>query len=432
MSEALNTWREDARGATPHRANPLDRFFRWVFTHPIHVDVTVFGFLTAVTASVTTVWMVQELLSGNFPVPTGGFSILMFACGMFLRYRPGPTTVVVAILALLHVITSSVIVVGDVMIFHAMYVATVHGSERTARFALIAGLFGSTLLATYAGYDIALLPESGFSQDDFVLYTAAFSLAGGAVVLALVFIARYQRIKLRTMTMALEAREREVLNREQQAALAVAAERTRIAREMHDVVAHSLSVIIAQADGGRYVARANPEQVSSVLDTISDTGRQALADMRNLLGVLRDDAPHAPRSPQPLLAEIDTLAETMRGAGLHVTIDRTGHLDQLSSSVQIALYRIMQEALTNTLKHAGRGASVDVSLRTGADGTHLRIVDDGRGTSSEYGGAGHGLINMRQRVDMLSGQLHASPTPTGGFAVDAFIPVQSPHEGPHS
>ncbi|WP_087930513.1 sensor histidine kinase [Streptomyces albireticuli] len=220
--------------------------------------------------------------------------------------------------------------------------------------------------------------------------------------------------------------------REQQAKMAVTAERARIARELHDVVAHNVSVMVVQADGAAYVLDASPEQAKQALETISGTGRQALAEMRRLLGVLRTEegAEGGEYVPQPDVEQIGDLVEEVRGAGLPVDFQVEGAPRPLPSGVELTAYRIVQEALTNTRKHGGPDAGASVRLTFFDDGLGLLVEDDGRGAQHELyesGGAdgmGHGLIGMRERVGMVGGTLDAGPRPGGGFRISVLLPIK--------
>ncbi|MET9295351.1 sensor histidine kinase [Streptomyces sp. NPDC003077] len=220
--------------------------------------------------------------------------------------------------------------------------------------------------------------------------------------------------------------------RETQSQIAVAAERARIARELHDVVAHNVSVMVVQADGAAYVLDSSPEQAKQALETISGTGRQALAEMRRLLGVLRTG--EQPESgeyvPQPGVEQLADLIDQVRGAGLPVDFRVEGEPRPLPSSVELTAYRIVQEALTNTRKHGGPDVGATVRLTYREDELDLLVEDDGRGAQQELyesGGAdglGHGLIGMRERVGMVGGILKAGPRQGGGFRISAVLPLK--------
>ncbi|MGW3206255.1 sensor histidine kinase [Streptomyces sp. NPDC001135] len=223
--------------------------------------------------------------------------------------------------------------------------------------------------------------------------------------------------------------------REAQSKVAVAAERARIARELHDVVAHNVSVMVVQADGAAYVLDTAPDQAKKALETISSTGRQALAEMRRLLGVLRtgEHQESGEYVPQPDVEQIDDLIEQCRRSGLPVDFKIEGTPRALPSGVELTAYRIVQEALTNTRKHGGPNAGASVRLVYFDDGLGLLVEDDGKGAPHELyeeGGAdgqGHGLIGMRERVGMVGGTLDAGPRPGGGFRISALLPLKPAH-----
>jgi signal transduction histidine kinase len=216
------------------------------------------------------------------------------------------------------------------------------------------------------------------------------------------------------------------------------AERARIARELHDVIAHNVSVMVVQADGASYTLAADPDRAREALAAISATGRQALAEMRRLLGVLRreDEPANTARAPQPGIGELGELLDQARTAGLPVSFSVEGVPRPLPDGAALAAYRIVQESLTNTRKHAGPVASASVVLRYTSDALMLAISDDGRGglagpavPSSALPGApvgsaaaGHGLTGMRERVAMYGGSVAAGPRPGGGFEVTATLP----------
>jgi signal transduction histidine kinase len=203
---------------------------------------------------------------------------------------------------------------------------------------------------------------------------------------------------------------------------AAADERGRLAREVHDVVAHSLSVIVVQAGAGRRVAADAPAEVRDVLSSIERTGREALGEIRRLLGVLRSGDDGHPRAPQSGLADLPALIERFRALGLHVEADLDGGRD-LPATVDLSAYRIVQEALTNCLRHA-RGAPARVVVRREAAAL---LVEVGNGPGGSAGvaqpGAGHGLTGMRERVAVYGGELEAGPLPGGGWRVRARLPV---------
>jgi signal transduction histidine kinase len=209
--------------------------------------------------------------------------------------------------------------------------------------------------------------------------------------------------------------------RDAQSKVAAAAERARIARELHDVIAHHVSVMVVQADGAAYALRSAPETTETALHAISRTGRQALNEMRNLLGVLRTDGDRAQLAPVPGLGELRELLDQARAAGLAVTYTLSGTPRDLPEGAELAAYRVVQESLTNTRKHAGLAASAAVTLRYEAAGLTVEVTDDGL-ASSAPGSAGHGLAGMRERIEMYGGTVQAGPLEGGGFGVVARLP----------
>ena len=207
---------------------------------------------------------------------------------------------------------------------------------------------------------------------------------------------------------------------EREVELAARDERSRIAREMHDVVAHGLSVIVVQADGARYAAVKDPHVAVDTLETISTTGRGALTEMRRLLGLLRDGDTGV--APQPSLGDVRHLVDEARSAGTRVEADLPETMPDVSDGVGLAAYRIVQEALTNVRKHAGPAATVHVRVAVGRE-VEVEVRDDGRGAAAESDGHGLGLVGMRERASVHGGTLGAGPAPGGGFAVSARLPV---------
>lgn len=212
-------------------------------------------------------------------------------------------------------------------------------------------------------------------------------------------------------------RERDVAARE-----AVVEERARIARELHDVIAHNVSMMVLQAGAERRVLNGGAGSTREVLQTIEQVGRSALTEMRRLLGMLRSDAAESLR-PQPGLEDLPALAAQVREAGLPVELRIEGEPRSLPAGIELSAFRIVQEALTNTIKHAGQ-ARAQVSVRYRADMLELEIVDDGRGTAGGAAGKGHGLVGMRERVALYGGHLAVGHHPAGGFAVRARLPTR--------
>ncbi len=280
-----------------------------------------------------------------------------------------------------------------------IYNAAAHTSGRRAR---MAGALTAAL-----GVTVLLTDPDGVYLSGVIFFTLLFGapwLAGYVV----------QRRRLG------EARMR----RERDAAeAAIVEERARIARELHDVVAHAISVIVLQARGGRRLLDTEPDETRSALDTIERTGQQALVEMRRLVGLLRESDEALALAPQPSLARLDDLVDQVRAAGLPVELTIEGDPVELPPGIDLSAYRIVQEALTNALKHAGP-AQARVSLRYRPDGLDVEVADDGAGTANGDG-SGHGLVGIRERVSVYGGELDAGPRADGGYAVRARLPYAS-------
>jgi signal transduction histidine kinase len=216
--------------------------------------------------------------------------------------------------------------------------------------------------------------------------------------------------------------ERLASERDARARLAVLNERARVARELHDSVAHAISVMVLQAGAADQVLDTAPERACDALRSVQDVGREALDQLAQLLGLLDSADGRPARAPHPGLADLERLLNTVRQAGLPVRLRTLGEPEPLPAAVDGAGYRVIQEALTNALKHSG-GAPTEVTVRYGVDGVGLEIVDRGSRSGTSRMPAGHGLAGMRERIERHGGQLHAGPTAgASGFAVSAFIP----------
>ena len=211
--------------------------------------------------------------------------------------------------------------------------------------------------------------------------------------------------------------------RESEARRAVSEERNRIARELHDVVAHSMSVMVVQAGAARRVLQTNPGQAAEAMTAIEETGRESLHEMRRVLGVLRSDNTEAELAPAPGLDDFDRLIRQCEEAGLPVELEVAGDVRKLAPGLELSAYRIIQESLTNSLKHAGQ-ARATVNLDYRPDALVVAVTDDGHGASAPRG-TGQGLVGMRERVEAYGGELVAGPRGGGGFRVRATFPLQA-------
>ena len=318
--------------------------------------------------------------------------------------------------------------------FLVVFLVTVRGAVWLRRVTLGAALGGAVALGALIATRIS--PRNLRLGEAVVASTLAAAIALTAWALGLLRRARKGTAEsLRDKAARLER------ERDSQAQIAAAAERARIAREMHDIVAHSLSVMIAQADGGRYAAAGEDSKEGAAaaarsLEVIADTGRAALADMRRLLGVLRTDEDEAPTSPiapvdaGPDDADLAALVETARASGMRVALTRLGEPRRLPPGMGLTLHRVAQEALTNVRKHAGADATVSVAIRWSATSVVLEVTDDGYGAAAGEGDdPGFGVTGMRERVAMFAGTLDAGPQPGGGWKVRCHLPLPATSNG---
>ena len=298
------------------------------------------------------------------------------------------------------------IAIGGVV---GMYSVAAWGGRRAA---LVAGGVAAVVVAV-----VMTLPRADADVVDAAF--VSLSLAGAWVLGDRARVQRALAAELQERAGRLER------DRAEDARRAVASERARIARELHDVVAHHVSMMVVQAEAGPVAVEGDPARAAGAFEAIAATGRQALVEMRRLLGVLRGDGDQAPSlAPQPGLADVGSLVEQVGRAGLRVELVVEGAQVPLPAGVELSAYRIVQEALTNAVKHAGPGRA-RVLVRYGEDDLRLRVVDEGRADEPgpPGGRAGVGLVGMRERVHLFGGELHAGPGPDGGFTVDARLPI---------
>jgi signal transduction histidine kinase len=293
----------------------------------------------------------------------------------------------------------------------ALYSLAMHGSLRVLGWA--AALTAAEL--TLAVWLLAPVKHP-FLGLFFLLGTATAAIAIGLTL-------RIRRLFLA----ALEDRATRLeIEHDQRVRLTTAAERTRIAREMHDIIGHNLSVMVTVADGTATLATNRGESTADALRILADTGRQAMSELRRVLGVLREEQDdERPLGPQPGIHDLDPLLARVRAAGLPATYRTIGDLDALASGVQLTVYRIVQEALTNTLKHAGPGSTADVTVAKEAGTVHIKVADTGvLAAGARSGDAGHGLVGIRQRAAMYGGTVTLGPPATGhGWIVDVVLDV---------
>jgi signal transduction histidine kinase len=382
----------------------ISRFARWYDARLVTGDALLAGLLLVA-------FVVPSELAEEGDVAVGlAFSVALLACVPFRRRAPVGVFAAVTVLCLAQFAVVDRIVAGDLIALIALYTLVAYGpGARLGAIATACAVVGALLAA--ARWKTSDNAVSGFQ----VVATTVISTLLAATLGA-------WRRSRRAQLAALEDRNRLLaLERDQQAAVGAAIERARIARELHDVVAHSLSVIVVQADGAAAGAEQRPAVAAAALRTIGDTGRDALTQMRRLLGVLRAEG--AELAPQPGTAELDALVAQVARAGLPARLSVEGVPRPVPGTIDVTLYRVAQEALTNVLKHAGPVSRVDVALRYTDAAIELRVRDDGRGNGRADDGQGHGLVGMRERIDLHDGTLTVGPTTDRGFEVHAVIPT---------
>jgi signal transduction histidine kinase len=363
---------------------------------PLTVDLSLAALLTV--AAQLEVW----LGSGAGPHRVVA-AVVAFVATASVAIRRRSPTLVGSVVPMLYALELAFwgdpqVIAASVAYFCALYALAVWTPSR--RFVLGVGL-------VLAGFLVASFGPKGSPQN-----TVLF-----AVVTLVVMLLVRRVVGDRERRAQLAERERDLAARE-----AVVEERARIARELHDAIAHNVSMMVVQAGAERRVLDEQSGTTHEVLETIERIGRGALTEMRRLVGMLRSDAGD-PLAPQPGLDDLPTLVGQVREAGLPVELHVEGERRGLPVGIELSAYRIVQEALTNALKHAGE-AHASVRVRYGADSLELEIVDDGAGAPVPVVSGGHGLVGMRERVALYGGRLDAGRRPSGGFAVRVLLPIR--------
>ncbi len=366
--------------------------------------------LDVAIACALTAWMLVEVWAEHLH-PARVVAPLMVVAGLALAWRRS-----YPILVALVMVAAMIVQAGAGTTLHsavspvaAMFVASWSiGAYEERRRAVL----GLTLLV--CGVWLAMGVATTLGTDHYVgtdfPWIGSLVLAPG--VFGIAFGARTRSLR----NAQARARELELERRE-----AIAAERARIARELHDVIAHSVSVMTVQAGAAETMLEHAPERALEPLRAVQETGRQALVEMKRLVGMLRPADDEIGLAPQPGLADLDRLTAQMRDAGMRVDVRVEGTPRAVTLGVDLAAYRVVQEALTNTLKHAG-GAPAAVTVRYGDHELAIEVTDGGGGGRPTEGG--HGLVGMRERVGIFGGTLDAGPGENGGFAVRALLPLE--------
>jgi signal transduction histidine kinase len=386
----------------------VSAIYAWLRRHPQLVD----GFLALLIGLLGTGVIIGPQLPIRLPV-----TLLLILPVAFRRRYPTQAFIVAVAAGGIQVVAQAGPSGSDLAIVVLLYTLAAYRPRRESIAGLVTCLGGSA---------IAILTWEVPSKSGFTLIDRLFVgtvMFGGTALIAWVLgdSMRYRRayyVALEERAARLEA------ERDAQAKISAAAERARIARELHDVIAHNVSVMVVQADGASYALRSEPERAGQALAAIASTGRQALAEMRRLLGVLRSGDSGADLAPQPGLDQVRELLDQARAAGLSVSLSLEGRPRPLTEGAELAAYRVVQESLTNTRKHGGVLAAATVTLRYEPDGLVVQVTDDGRGDAAPGDGAGHGLTGMRERIEMYGGTIDAGPLPAGGYQVIARLPAE--------
>ncbi|HEY0933003.1 MAG TPA: histidine kinase [Trebonia sp.] len=365
-------------------------------THPLATD----ALLAAVLLALSSVW----LAGAGFAEPgweTATVQTALVATVAVRRIWPAGVYLLGCALALAQWLLGFPLV-GDGALLIGLYTVAAHESRIRAALAAVlleAGAVMATLKWVPAGTTLRSL-----------LFLTATVVAALFAGLAAASGSRY-------LAWMDERARRLAVERDQQAAIAAAAERTRIARELHDIVSHSLSVVITLADAAAVVSRSDPGR--EAMADVSEAGRQALSDMRAMLGVLRTDDPPADLAPQPGIGQLEALVERVRATGLEVDLAFEGTPFPFGAAAGLSAYRIVQEALTNTMRHA-RARQARVTIRYDAPWVRVRVVDDGTAAAAR-GIQGHGIDGMGERAALHDGTVTAGPAPDGGWLVSAVL-----------
>ncbi|UFN43305.1 sensor histidine kinase [Nocardioides okcheonensis] len=331
---------------------------------------------------------------------------------LWRRSRPFTVFLAVAALSALQAVVVETPTTGQLAFPVAVYSAARWAPRWQGATALLVGYAGAVVASSrwLTGFGSDLTPGT----------LVPYVISIGAIVTAAWALGAAAQERERYVSSLVARAEQAERMAEREIELAARDERSRIAREMHDVVAHGLSVIVVQADGARYAAAREPGVAVETLGTIAETGRESLTEMRRLLGLLREG--DTGLAPQPTLGDVRHLVEEARASGTRVEADLPDDLPDVPDGVGLAAYRIVQEALTNVRKHAGRDARVSVRLAVGRD-LEVEVRDDGHGAASSSDGRGLGLVGMRERAHAHGGTLEAGPATGGGFAVSARLPL---------
>jgi signal transduction histidine kinase len=370
-------------------------------------------------ASAVAVVVALPYAGGGEPLAAAA-SIVLASALMLRRMLPGAALALGTVGALAQLVTLPQPMLGIVVVPMLVYAAARWGSAGVSQAGLVLGLGGAVL-------GPAVWAREVFGTGSALIYLAMGVTGCAGVVLAAYLVGRRRRESLenrRERQLSELERSRLLLaEQEQRAAVAAVDERNRIARELHDIVAHSLSVIVVQAEGGKALASKRPEKGPEVLGTIAETSREALEEMRRMVGLLRSGGAGAEPTSYVPTPGLDDIPDLVRKTSATARLATFGTAPPVSQAFGLTAYRIVQEAMTNTLKHAGPVVTTSVTLAFTATDLEIEVSDDGRGAAAASDGQGHGLRGMHERVALHDGTLAAGPRPTGGWTVRASLPL---------
>ena len=406
----------------------------WLRRRPLVVDLVVAAALAAIVlpTSVSLIWISDWQVPGRWAVTA---TVVLAHVGVALRRVRMKSAFAVVSLAMLALVLAPAlggragtqmgsdfapILLPSSLTFPVMlYAVAAFGPGREPVAGLAVALIGAviTTLRLWGAGDLAAGVPTGNVWRLFIFGAML------AAVIAPWALGRFRGVHEAYVSALEEQSRRAGQDQLDEAERATSLERSRIAREMHDVVAHSLSVMVSQAEGGRLATQRDPAIAVPVFVTIAKTGREALTEMRGLLGVLASPGvPEETRAPQPSLSDLGALIDRVDAAGTPIVLTENGNRGDLGRSGELAAYRVVQEALTNVVKHAGPGARVTIDLNWTSTGLTVEIGDNGR-TAVPTNTHGRGLAGMRERVELVGGDLHVGPGEDGGYQVTARVPL---------
>lgn len=389
--------------------DPVPHPFAWLRDRPLVADALLFAVVTAIGVGIG---FHADVQPGERTIGLGGWLLIVGMNAPIVLRRRAPVAAIWLVVAFL--VPFWVLDYPDAPTGVALLIGLYSLGAHVPRRRSLGHFWGLLAVLT------AVMLAGILSDNDGLPW---LSLPANIVIMAAAWLLGDN---LRTRRAYLDELEQKAATSEAQrraeAERAINEERTRIARELHDVVAHSMSVIVVQATAARRVLGRSPHEAATALEAIENIGRESLQEMRRVLGVLRNDRDQAALTPAPGLEDLDRLLRQCEEAGLPVALEVTGEPEHLAAGLELSIFRVVQESLTNSLKHAGPAHAV-VRLHYRPGMLELEVLDDGRGASAVTSEGGQGLVGMRERVEAFGGTFVTGPRPGGGFRVAATFPV---------